>query len=149
VKPSTTQQQDGQALIETALALPVLLLVLFGIIEFGLAFARYQVVTNASREGARAATLFRVDCTDGSARDDAQTAMQRFTDRLGLDDLALQIEGDGANLCESRTVLVTVSFDHRFPIVSGFAKAAGVPDSILLRHTTSSLNENILAGARN
>lgn len=146
--PSTTRAQDGQALIETALALPALLLVLFGIIEFGLAFARYQVVTNASREGARAATLFRVDCTDGSAREDAQTAMRRFTDRLGLDDMDLEIRGDGANLCASRTVSVTVSFVHRFPVVSGFAQAAGIPDSILLRHTTSSLNENILSGAR-
>src|SRR5262245_937505 len=57
--------ESGQALIETALALPVLLLVLFGIIEFGIALARYQVVTNASREAARAASLFRLNCTDG------------------------------------------------------------------------------------
>jgi Flp pilus assembly protein TadG len=139
--------QQGQALIETALAMPVLLLVLFGIIEFGIALARYQVVTNASREGARAASLFRINCTDGATRADAQSAVRRFSDRLGLRDLMLQVDGDGANLCASRTVTVTVSFEQRFPIVSGFARRAGFPGSIMLRHTTSSLNENVLASS--
>jgi Flp pilus assembly protein TadG len=139
--------EQGQALIETALAIPVLLLVLFGTIEFGVALARYQVVTNASREAARAATLFRLNCTDGSTRADAQSAVRRFSDRLGLDNLALRVEGDGPNLCDSRTVSATVVFEHRFPIVSGFARSAGFPSSITLRHTTSSLNENVLASA--
>jgi Flp pilus assembly protein TadG len=136
--------EDGQALLETALALPVLLLILFGIIEFGIAIARYQVVTNASREGARAASLFRLDCNDGSAQADAQEAVQRFADRLGIGRLDFTLSGDGAGLCASRTVRVTVTFEHRFPIVSGFARRVGFPQSIVLRHTTTSFNENLI-----
>ena len=47
----------GQAVIEMALTLPLLLLVVFGIIDFGFMFQRYEVVTNAAREGARLGVL--------------------------------------------------------------------------------------------
>jgi hypothetical protein len=43
----------GQALVEFVLALPVLLVIVFGIIEFAAAWRTYQVVTNVAREGAR------------------------------------------------------------------------------------------------
>jgi Flp pilus assembly protein TadG len=45
--------EDGAAAIEFALVLPILLLLVFGIIEFGFALYNKEVITNASREGAR------------------------------------------------------------------------------------------------
>ena len=51
------RRQDGAALIETAFVLPIMLLVCIGILEFGRAYQSWQVVTNASREGARVAVL--------------------------------------------------------------------------------------------
>lgn len=45
--------QRGTALIETAVTLPMLLLVTVGIFEFGRAFQTWQVLTNAVREGTR------------------------------------------------------------------------------------------------
>ena len=47
-------RERGAAAVEFALILPVLVLILFGIIEFGLLLYDQQVITNASREGARA-----------------------------------------------------------------------------------------------
>lgn len=49
--------ERGTALLETALTLPLLLLVSAGIFEFGRAYQTWQVVTNAAREGARLAVL--------------------------------------------------------------------------------------------
>ena len=49
--------ESGQALLETALTLPLLLLVSVGIFEFGRAYQTVQVVTNAAREGARLAVM--------------------------------------------------------------------------------------------
>ncbi len=43
----------AQSMVEMALILPVLLLILFGLIEFGRALFIYTVVSNAAREGAR------------------------------------------------------------------------------------------------
>lgn len=51
----------GQSLVETALMLPVLLLLLTGIIDFGLLFNSYLVVSNAAREGARFAAVGNTD----------------------------------------------------------------------------------------
>lgn len=49
--------ERGQALLETAMTLPLVLLVAVGIFEFGRAYQTYQVLTNAAREGARVAVL--------------------------------------------------------------------------------------------
>ena len=51
------RSEHGAQLVEFALVLPLLLLVMLGIAEFGFVFQRYEVVTNAAREGARVAVL--------------------------------------------------------------------------------------------
>ena len=47
------RSESGASAVEFALLLPVLMMVLFGIIEFGMALYRQAILTNASREGAR------------------------------------------------------------------------------------------------
>ena len=47
------RSESGASAVEFALLLPVLMMILFGIIEFGLALYRQAILTNASREGAR------------------------------------------------------------------------------------------------
>ena len=46
-------REEGQGLVEFAIILPMLLLLLLGMIEFGLILYNQHVITNASREGAR------------------------------------------------------------------------------------------------
>lgn len=58
--------QRGQAVIEFALVLPFMLLILGGIIEFGILFYNKQVIANASREAARAGIIYLVDKTTGN-----------------------------------------------------------------------------------
>lgn len=48
---------EGAALVEFAFVLPVLVLFMFGIIQFGLAYDRKQNLNSAVREGARLASL--------------------------------------------------------------------------------------------
>lgn len=48
---------EGAELIEFALVLPLLLLLVLGIAEFAFMFQRFEVITNAAREGARIAVL--------------------------------------------------------------------------------------------
>jgi len=47
------KNQNGVAALELVFVSPILILFLFGIIEFGLLFYNKAVITNASREGAR------------------------------------------------------------------------------------------------
>jgi Flp pilus assembly protein TadG len=71
-RPSTSER--GQALLETAIALPLVLLVSAGIFEFGRAYQTWQVLTNAAREGARVAILPGTTASDVQSR--IQTALQ-------------------------------------------------------------------------
>jgi hypothetical protein len=56
-KSNRLKSERGAELIEFALIFPLLLLVVLGIIDFGFTFQRYEVLTNAAREGARLAVL--------------------------------------------------------------------------------------------
>jgi TadE-like protein len=47
----------GQALVEFALAVPVLLVILVGLFDFGRAIFAYNSLSNAAREGARVAIV--------------------------------------------------------------------------------------------
>jgi len=54
---SIFRSQKGQNLIEFALVLPILLLVVFGIAEFGRAWMTRNIMTGAAREAARIAAV--------------------------------------------------------------------------------------------
>jgi len=58
------QDQNGGAAVEFALILPLLIFLIFGIIEFGLLEYNKLILTNASREGARAGVVMRIPRVD-------------------------------------------------------------------------------------
>ena len=58
---------EGQSLVEFALILPVFLLILFGIIEFGRLWEISNIATSAAREGARVAAIADNTLAQGSA----------------------------------------------------------------------------------
>ena len=51
-------REDGVVAVETAILFPVLVLFIVGIVEFGHLWFVRQTLTNASREGARAAVVY-------------------------------------------------------------------------------------------
>lgn len=53
------RREDGQAATEMALVLPILLMVILGIVQFGIAFNNYITLTDATRAGARKASVAR------------------------------------------------------------------------------------------
>ncbi len=60
------RSEKGVSAVEFALIAPLLFVLTFGIVEFGLLLFDKAVVTNASREGARAAIVFNSELIDGS-----------------------------------------------------------------------------------
>jgi Flp pilus assembly protein TadG len=77
--------QRGQALVEFAAVLVPVLLIVVAIIQFGLLFGANVTLTNATREGARAGTIYLYDRTHTKAWNDAErcgavadAAMQAF-----------------------------------------------------------------------
>jgi len=56
-----SRRQSGQALVELALVLPILLLILMAIVDFGRVFHGHLAVTAAARQAGREASLGRTD----------------------------------------------------------------------------------------
>ena len=71
------RSERGQAMTEFALVLPVLCLLLFAVIQFGIAFNNYLTLTDATRAGARkAAVARRLADPVGSAIDSVRASAQ-------------------------------------------------------------------------
>jgi Flp pilus assembly protein TadG len=56
--PVNSKNQSGAAALEFAIVLPLLLLLLFGTIELSICLYDKAMITNASREGARAGIVY-------------------------------------------------------------------------------------------
>ena len=78
------KSEQGQSITEFALALPILALLLFAVVQFGIAFNNYVTLTDATRAGARKAAVGRQstnpvgDCQAairGSAKDLTQGSL--------------------------------------------------------------------------
>ncbi|MBW2187820.1 MAG: pilus assembly protein [Deltaproteobacteria bacterium] len=116
VKINQVKNNRGAALVEFALVLPLLLLLLVGLIEFGLLFYNKQVLTNASREGARAG-IARVgnisDIVDNYCRD----RLISFSSPNAVD---TDVDGEGGAF--NADLMVTVKYDYDFllPSLLGF-----------------------------
>ena len=52
-------EERGQSMTEFAIVLPILIVLLFGIVQFGILFNNYVTLTDAARAGARAAAVSR------------------------------------------------------------------------------------------
>jgi uncharacterized protein (UPF0333 family) len=66
-----SKDKDGQVIVEFAILLPILLLLIFGITEFGRAIMVKNILHTASREGARLAVIASADSlsVDGRVRE--------------------------------------------------------------------------------
>jgi Flp pilus assembly protein TadG len=71
---SLRDSEDGQSLVELALVLPLLLFVVFALIDFGLAINQYNDTTNLSNLGARAVTVLGTSGTQPACTTSGGTA---------------------------------------------------------------------------
>ncbi len=101
--------ERGAAVVEFALLLPVLMVILLGTIDWGYFFFVEQLVTNASREGARTGSLTPYAATDpakdATAKDDAEAAAKAYLTAAGLDAGRATV-----NAIAGPSVQVTVSY---------------------------------------
>jgi Flp pilus assembly protein TadG len=143
------RSEAGAELVEFALVLPIMLLVVGGIIDFGLLLQRQIVVTNAAREGARIAILPNYGTADVQAR------VTQFV-REGLNNATLapattvntvQLAPATGPQFDARQVQVTLteSFLVLGPIVS-LAGGDQAPFGTISLHATSTMRVEAGAG---
>jgi len=105
--------QKGQSIVETALILPIIILILTGIIDFGLMFNNYLVITNASREAARNAAV-------GATDAEIAIMVSNMTSSLDATKLSTSIYPGQALRKKGDEVVVTIEYDNALltPIIS-------------------------------
>lgn len=111
--PSVGRRSErGAALVEFAVVMPLLILLLFGIMEAGWFFAQQVEVRNAAREGARIAAVSAPDIT-GDGAFTLTDVIARTCDTLDLSSGSVQITttASGAEVGDTATIQVTSTYD--------------------------------------
>ncbi len=101
--------ERGQELVEFALVLPLLLLLLLGIIEFGIVIFKYNTIANIGREIARYGTVHPRAATIEGYIDEE---LERWTIGLPPDTLDITFVLTAGGTLES-TIEVSVAHEHR------------------------------------
>jgi len=104
----------GQALLEFALLLPVLLMLILGIVEFGRVWNINQMLSDITREGARRAVVF--DTPQSTQQQVHDVMMQRLWDaHVDTSVVTITFSQTGANWkATGLTQTVTTQFPYGF-----------------------------------
>lgn len=109
------RSERGNALIEMALLLPLLIAVILGIIDSAFLLQRYLVVSNAAREGARIGLLPDYAESDAQARVLSYLASGGLTGSPTVNNVRTATVSVGGETM--REVIVEVSYPHDFMFV--------------------------------
>jgi Flp pilus assembly protein TadG len=121
------RNEKGQSLVEFAILLPLLLLLLMGILEFGLMLNSYLSINNSAREGAR------LGIVDGSNLEISELITNLSTN-LNAENLVVNIiplEGSRKS-GDTLTVEVVYNYQVIIPIISNILN-----DVVVLKAKTS------------
>jgi|LGVF01.2.fsa_nt_gb Flp pilus assembly protein TadG len=101
------KSEKGQSLVEFALLIPLLILILMAIIEFGFMFNAYITISNASREGARLGSL-------GGSDAAVTERVADTTDHLNQGDMTVTV----TPALRSRGDMITVEVNYDYQLIT-------------------------------
>ncbi len=105
----TRASRRGLAAIETAIVLPLILILTMGLLEYGWMFLKAQQIQNAAREGAR------VGCRVGATGADIISAVRHSMSLSGMDDSGYDLDRElsvVAGLEVGPMLTITVRVDY-------------------------------------
>jgi Flp pilus assembly protein TadG len=145
VRGSRRLRRRGQALTEFALVMPILLLLVLGVMEFGRAWFQSQVIADSARQGARTAAILHGTMSSGGARDSAITVVRSAlaAGRIDPDEATINIQGTGAT---AESAIATVSLEFDFGVFASLMRFLGEAfnggnGTITLRSSVTMRNE--------
>jgi len=107
------KNEKGASAVEFALILPILIILVFGIVEFGIAFNNYITITHAAREGARIAAV------DLNNPDLKNIIIERaYPVPITPDDITITPEG--TNIGDPVEVEITYNISITIPLVGSW-----------------------------
>jgi Flp pilus assembly protein TadG len=119
------RSENGQTMVELTLVFPVLALILFAIVQFGIAFNDYLALTDAVRAGSRKATVSRFA---DSPTTETEQAIKDAAD--GLDPAKIVIEVESSwEPGEQVRVKAAYPYDIKLPLVDKILSFEGSLES--------------------
>jgi Flp pilus assembly protein TadG len=140
--PSRVRADDGASAVEFALVVPLLLLLVFGIIDFGVLFGQNLAINNAARDGARYAVVRQID---GSPARSCYQVLSRT--RAASQAIALDPQDVGVTVTLNGTTVCSVAAGTPLPASANTAalqkapcqgSVSGVSDQLVVRTTHES-----------
>ena len=109
------KSEKGASAVEFAIILPILVILIFGIFEFAIAFNNYITITHAAREGARRAA---VDLLNP----DLKEYIKEMAFPLVLNDwdIVIEVESDPPSIGDPVSVEITYNFGISIPLVGSW-----------------------------
>jgi Flp pilus assembly protein TadG len=102
------RSEHGQAMVELAFVLPILIVVMLGIAQFGVVFNNYVTMTDAARAGARKAAVSRFTGDNG-----ASAKALVYADATSLDSSKLNVTVDSSDWTTAGSdVTVTATYPY-------------------------------------
>jgi len=118
----STRNEDGQAMVEFALVAPILFMILFAIIQFGIVFMNSVALTDAVRTGARKASVSRASADPTGA---TQSAVLNAATDLDQSTLAGRISVSApGGWTQGGSVTVSATYPYSIDIL-GIVVASG------------------------
>jgi len=119
------KRQRAQSLVELAFVLPVLMLLVFGIIDFGMGLHSWIVLTNSSREGARLAVVHApsdgsIDCSPLPAAGSIERKVCDTAVNLKATNVTITVTNADPGVTKSGQP-VTVKVDYQYHLITPFA----------------------------
>jgi Flp pilus assembly protein TadG len=112
------RNEQGQTMTEFALVLPVLALLLFAVIQFGIVFNNYVTLTDATRAGARKAAVSRQDPNHDSV---VMSAVR--SSATGLDSSKLSVPPPTSTWDPGSDVTVTATYPYSISLLGLVVKS--------------------------
>ncbi len=142
------KSEQGQSLVELAISFPVILLLMLGTLDFGMATYSYLIVRDAAQEGALYGSI-----NPNSNRDIENRV--RFMAPLDADalsfvpvkldnkeDIKIQIKTSGRNcqgLTDDKVNTISVHVSYNYPLIIPFAQILSGSNTILLEATATNV----------
>jgi Flp pilus assembly protein TadG len=130
--------QAGTTVVEATIVFPLMLLLVFGIGEFGIAFTQWNSLTNAVREGARMGVVFRSPCDAAPVTTSIETTVSNFANSSGIDPANITTTVAGACDGTGTQLVVTATVPYDYIALSALA---GLAPSTNLNARTVMRNE--------
>ena len=113
--------QNGQTLVEAALILPIIMVLLLGVLEFGRILMIQHSLTNAAREGARVGALL---LDDNLALSTANNVTQDYLNRTGVDMAMTTVTPTFTMISGNAAVQINIDYDYSSGLI-GFIPSIG------------------------